>query len=95
MSDVDYSPLPEHLREGARRYVEHGVSPGSFLSSVFENDFARAAIRADDRCALALPDIARWLINEAPDACWGSRAKVLDWICAANLRAANTEEARG
>ena len=51
MPDIDYSPLPEHLREGAQRYVEQGVATGSFLRSVFENDFAMAVVRADDKCA--------------------------------------------
>ena len=94
MPDVDYSSLPEHLREGVQRYVEQGGAPGSFLCSVFENDFAQAVIRADDKCALALPCIARWLINEAPDDCWGSRRAVLDWIIAGGSAGVSAKKAR-
>ena len=85
MPDIDYSPLPEHLRDGAQRYVEQGVATGSFLRSVFENDFAMAVVRADDKCALVLPDIARWLANEAPGDCWGSKAMVSGWMRAGGL----------
>jgi hypothetical protein len=94
MADIDYSSLPEHLREGAQRYVEQGIMPGSFLRAAFENDFVSAVVRADDKSALALPEIARWLINEAPDHCWGCNNAVLDWVRAGKFRAAKSEKAR-
>lgn len=39
MREINYSILPEHMREGTRRYIEHGNRPGDFLYLVLSNDF--------------------------------------------------------
>ncbi len=78
--DVDYATLPEHMREGARDYVERGWKPGDFLRAVLENNLVEAFGHADLINRLAMDDWAKWLWNEAPKGCWGSPEKVAAWI---------------
>jgi len=79
MRDVDYSPLPEHMQEGARNYIEHGEEPGGFLRAVLENNLVSAFERADNTNLPRMYTWASWLYNEAPSDCWGSPAKVAAW----------------
>lgn len=72
----DYSVLPEHMREGMQRYIEHGIVPGSFLRSVLENDLMGALKNADDINLHRLPDYGRFLYNDMPTAIFGSPKKV-------------------
>ena len=82
MSEIDYSGLPEHLRGGMQRYIEHGIPPGGFLTAVLENDLAGAFGRADNTSLAALHDIVRWAHWVMPAGAWGSPAKVQAWITA-------------
>lgn len=68
------------MRGGARRYVEHGIPPGSFLTAVLEHDFLGAFKRADDENANRMRDWASWLYNECPNSAHGSPEKVAAWI---------------
>ena len=77
---IDYSILPEHMRDGAERYVEHGIRPGDFLYLILCNDFVRALGHADTVNTARIVDYAKFLYSEAPLACWGSREKVDGWI---------------
>jgi hypothetical protein len=79
-SPVDYSPLPEHMQDGMRRYIENGIEPGGFMMSVLCNDFMGAVGRADSINKARLADYAQWLYMCAPPACFGSREKVVAWI---------------
>lgn len=80
---VDYSMLPEHMRAGARDYVERRhPNVGGFLRAVLENDLVEAFGRADEINAAAMRDWAAWLFNEAPANCWGSPDKVRAWLAA-------------
>lgn len=79
MRPVDYSSLPAHMQEGARRYIEEGVQPGDFLMAVLENNFTQAATRADWINNRAAPDWAWWLLD-LPRQCWGSPEIVAAWI---------------
>lgn len=79
MSDLDYSLLPEHLRAGVKRYIEHRIIPGSFLVAVITNDLRKAVFAADSESLESLPDIVRWFHNEAPGRCWGSAESMAKW----------------
>lgn len=72
--------LPENLRDGLRRYVEHGVKPGGFLCACIENDLLTASTSAhDDATLLALPTIMRWLYTFVFSGAWGSKTKREAW----------------
>ncbi len=85
MTEISYDRIPEHMRGGARRYVEQGILPGSFLTMILENDFVHAASRADDTNKLRLLDYAAWLMMDLPMAAWGSGETVRDWIRSGGL----------
>jgi len=74
------SRVPVHLRPGLVRYIDHGVVPGGFLFALLCNDMAKAAKKADALSLAALPYLAGWLETHAPEACWGSLAKVNRWL---------------
>jgi hypothetical protein len=78
--DVDYSGLPEHMRQGARDYIELGAKPGDFLIAVLSNDLVDAFDRADSTNIERMRDIVVWLYNEVPSTAWGSRERVKAWI---------------
>jgi hypothetical protein len=76
---INYQLLPEALRAGMRRYIEHGNVPGGFLQAVLRNDLKDATFRADDTNLQAMRDIVLFMHHEAPSDCWGSREKVEAW----------------
>lgn len=80
MPVVNYTLLPEHIRKGMQNYVEHGIKPGSFLTAVIQNDFYLAATKADWINLRALPDIARFMLDQMPDKAWGSRTIMHNYI---------------
>ena len=78
---IDYSGLPENLRAGVRRYIESGVRPGSFLSSVIRNDLRMAVQLGDDDMTLcSLRKITIWFYNHAPPTSYGSAERMKSWI---------------
>jgi hypothetical protein len=88
-----FSLIPEHLRDGMRRYIFDGVPTGDFLAAVLANDLRDAAVRADHINLMALPEIVRFLHNEAPAACWGDARRVRAWTETGGLRGLSTETA--
>lgn len=77
---TDYTRIPEHMRHGARLYVEQGVPPGSFLYAVLSNNLLEAFKRADDDNAAAMRDWAAFVYNDLPTLCHGSEDIVDQWI---------------
>ena len=74
-----YEELPKHLQGGMKRYVEGGIGAGHFLTAVLSNDLFGAVSHADPKSLEALSDIVKWLYNEAPSTCWGSKERVQEW----------------
>lgn len=74
--------VPEHLRGGLERYVDHGVVPGEFLQAVIRNDLRGAVGRGDHASLDGLQAIVGWLHCEAPGGCWGSPEKFNAWVAA-------------
>jgi hypothetical protein len=77
---VDYSMLPDHMRDGAKRYIENRIAPGGFMTAVLENNLVEAASRADSTNINCLKEWAMWLYNECPREAWGSPHKVAMWL---------------
>lgn len=78
--EIDYSGLPTHMQAGMKRYIEHGIDPGSFLTAVLSNDLMEAVKRGDSVNQLALVSYVRFLYNEAPAWCYGSPGNYLAWL---------------
>lgn len=80
MYKIDYDSVPvSYMADGMRRWIEHGILPGSFLQALLRNDLRNAVGRADGQNIEALAAWVRWLYNYAPSACWGSMVKVQAW----------------
>lgn len=77
---IDYSQLPEHMQAPMQRYIEKRIPPGSFLTSILCNDLMGALARADDVNMHALPAYGRFLYNNAPCGCFGSRENFEAWL---------------
>jgi len=72
--------IPDRMMGGIRRYVDHGIKPGSFLTAVICNDFVRACGTADDENLRNLPAYADYFYNEVPGNVWGSKEKMDAWV---------------
>ena len=90
---TDYSRLPRHMQDTARRYVEKGITGGSFFQAVVSNDFKTAFAKADDENTAAMRDWAMWLYNDAPIGCQGSAESVKSWVDAGGLTGILKEDA--
>jgi len=78
--NIDYHILPEHIRGGVQRYIEYGITPGSFLSAVICNDLKESFGCADHINTARMHDIVSFFYNEAPSTCWGSQQIMDEWI---------------
>lgn len=76
----DYSMIRRDVLESLQRYEDDHIPTGSFLRAVLENDLMEAVARADDDNKISLVAICRYVYNEMPVRCWGSRAKVRAWL---------------
>ena len=70
---MNYDLLPEHIRGGARRWIEDGIPPGDFLEAVFRNQLCEAFGRADETNQAAMFSIVQFMYNEAPMDCRGTK----------------------
>ena len=85
---INYTIIPSHMQASARRYIEQGIAPGSFLTAVICNDLAGAFGRADDINLASMRDWVSFFYNEAPAPCWGSKAKMDAWLARGGMRGA-------
>lgn len=72
--------IPNNIKDSIDRYVEHGISPGSFTRAVLENNLANAIGRSDDYSYNNLSAIVRYVYNKIPSNCWGSKEAVEKWM---------------
>ena len=84
MSAINYTfrefYIPERMMGGIRRYIEHGIHPGDFLTAVICNNLSDAAGRADEENLRNLPAYAAYFYNEADMRCWKSEENMKAWI---------------
>lgn len=71
---------PEWAKESLIAYVETGRPTGDFLGACLSNDFMEAIGRADENSLAHIADIAAFIYNKIPSACWGSRKIVFNWM---------------
>jgi len=84
--------IPGRMMEGFRRYFEHGIMPGHFLTAVLKNDLRAACERADDENLVNLPAYIAYLYNVAPHQAWGSPEKVEKWCLEFPFRFDNSDK---
>ena len=76
---INYEQLPEHIRGGMERYIEQGISPGSFLRAVLRDKLVESFSLADQTNIERMFDIASFMYNECPAACRGSSEVIKAW----------------
>uniref|UniRef100_A0A6H1ZV46 Uncharacterized protein n=1 Tax=viral metagenome TaxID=1070528 RepID=A0A6H1ZV46_9ZZZZ len=86
MKQINYNILPDYMRNEAKRYIEEGIPCGDFLTAVFENNLVEAFGKADDTNQMFMFEYAKFLYNEAPRSCWGSKETVDKWISNGGLK---------
>jgi len=83
--NIKYDRLPEHMRHGAKLYIEHGIRPGGFLTAVLENNLVLAFQLADGINQGCMKDWAVWLTWDIPSLAWGSAEMVDIWSRAGGM----------
>jgi len=72
--------ITQHTQAALDRYVNHRILPGGFLTAVLSNDLFGAVGRADKENLAALGDIVKYVYNELPSGCWGSKDIMWRWV---------------
>ena len=84
--------LQDHI-ETIQRYLEGGCEPGSGTRAILENDLLGAVQRLDLQSQTLLVPIVKYLYNNVPMECWGSRRRVDAWIAQKRKAAAEAAAA--
>lgn len=84
--EIDYDQAPNGWGEIWRRYVEHGLSPGSFGASLLCNDLRGAVLRADATNIQLIPQHIQWMWSNLPYEAWGSREAYERWTANGGTR---------
>ena len=77
---ADWSLVPHHMRGAVKRYVEHGLSGGSFLDALVRNDLYGAVLHADSTNSANISRIVNFFYLHSPAGCWGTPALVDEWM---------------
>ena len=80
-----YAAIPAHTQGALLRYVDDKLFPGGFLTAVLCNNLFGAVGQADNQNLEALPLIVKFVYNEMPGNCWGSKQKMEDYLIEAVL----------
>lgn len=65
----EFAAIPENIKGGLARYVEHNIPPGGFLTAMIQGDLFEAVRRADPVSRDAIPLVAIWLDRNFPGLC--------------------------
>ena len=82
----NYDRIPGHMQSGAKLYIEYGILPGGFLTSILCNELKEASWQADNINKEAIPAYVEWLTHDIPADCQGSVEKVQAWADRGGLK---------
>jgi hypothetical protein len=80
MSNEDYPNIPERTIASIQRYVNDHIETGGFLYAVLTNDLMESFARADGENQRAMFEIVKYIYNEIPKICHGSKEIVDEWL---------------
>lgn len=80
MFDTSQYILPAHLTQTLIDYAQQGIQTGDFLQAVLANDLFDAFGRADGENTYRMHEIVKFIYNEMPSGCHGSRERYKQWI---------------
>ena len=73
--------IPEHMCDSIAGYIVGDYKHvGGFLTAVLSNDLAGAFSKADDENRYAIDKYIRFLWNDCPSGCWGSKEAFDSWL---------------
>lgn len=72
--------IPDHCRYPLARYIVYHTQPGDFLASLLKNDLRETCAHADHFNIDRIYNYVKFLYNEAPGACWGSKERFEEWL---------------
>lgn len=92
--EIDYSKVPVDYMVGAvQRYIEKGILPGGFLTSVLCNEsLSHVVARADRENQRVLAEWVVFLTNDVPGQCWGNPELVDSWCRMGGLEGMYAQE---
>ena len=74
---IDYTKAPnQSMVAGIKRYVEHGIMPGHFLTALFSDKLTDTFARADGTNTPLIKEWVEWVYNEMPLRLVGSLEKM-------------------
>jgi len=86
-TEVDYTKVPiPGMIFSVEMYIERGVHPSHFLTALFSNDLTGVYNRADAENVAVMPEWVKFIYNQAPNGCWGSREAIHGWCDAGGLQ---------
>jgi hypothetical protein len=75
-----YRDAPIRILDSINAYVKDRQRPGGFVTAVLEDRLTAALRAADSASRRGLDDILLYVWNEIPATCWGSPARVAEWL---------------
>lgn len=70
----------EGIKQSLSIYVEHRMHPGVFLVAVLSNNLFHAFEKADHKNQLQMHEIVKYIYNNIPRTCWGSKEIVESYL---------------
>lgn len=80
MMNFEKYEIPDRIKYSLTMYVEIGQPTGDFLKSVLTNDLFGAFGRADQENKRNIETLVRFIYNEMPAGCFGSKEHYDEWI---------------
>lgn len=78
--NIPYKTAPNDYGGAWQRYVEHGISPGSFGEAILADDWGDAQSRADAVNIRLIEAHAKWVSDNLPRECHGDWQTVQRWM---------------
>ena len=75
----DNYDIPKRTKESIDRWACEAIPGGDFVMSVLKDNLSEAIMRADRENKRYIEDIVRYVINQIPSDCWGSKDLVENW----------------
>ena len=78
-SGSDYKDVPPHLLDALDAFGREARPVGDFLTAVLENDLCKTFAHADTENRPHIGALIKYVYNQLPGECWGSKEKVVAW----------------
>lgn len=72
--------FPEHIWDGFKRYMLHGIRPGDFLTALLSNDLLEVFNRGDDEALAGLRVTVQFMYNNCPLGSFGDKECFQYWL---------------